>query len=676
MGDNFFVIRNGINFGSLSTAPSNPQNGDMYYDTGLNKFQKYENGSWGSLGSGSGGQNYITNPDFEGTVSPWVAYADAAQSRPVNGTGGSPVVTITRSTSSPLHGVASGLITKDAANRQGEGASVDITIDPGDQGKTMVLSFDYQIASGVFQAGNDQSQTDSDIIAYVYRTTATAHTIEPIGFRLFGSVVGVNYSQKCYFPTDPDATGYRIILHVATTSTAAYTLKIDNVSVSPQVINYSPIVTDWQYYTPTITGRTSNPTRPTTVDYEKMLWRRVGGAIELQWEYYAASLAGASAGVGVYDISLPDGYKIDPALVNIDQNSNTASGVGTCDWYSSSQARNFDGFCSASSSTTIALNAGANGFNAADMSNAFGPLNDTNSIRLHAIIPCVGLSANAIAPEQADPGTVALIATSTSSATASTTIPIVFEAVVKDTKGSYNSTTGRYTVPIAGLYNVQGCFFTGTTVVPNIYKNGTLHKSGPIGTSSSVANINALVVCVAGDILDIRPDSSVSMVNAAVYSYFDVDRIPDPAIIPASSKVYARYTQTSAQTITLNTATTVLYDVKDQDNFSAYNTSTGVFTAPRAGWYRFDACTEMNTVTTTNALLRFSKNGAGNPVSYGPTVKSTNNIHGSAITISASGGMYLVSGDTIQVEMWFDDSTANKALTANVGANVFSISSE
>lgn len=54
MADNFFKVRNGINFGSLASAPSNPQNGDVYYDTTIGGFQAYQNGAWGALGSGSG----------------------------------------------------------------------------------------------------------------------------------------------------------------------------------------------------------------------------------------------------------------------------------------------------------------------------------------------------------------------------------------------------------------------------------------------------------------------------------------------------------------------------------------------------------------------------------------------------------------------------------------------
>jgi hypothetical protein len=55
MADNFLKIRNGIALGNLTSAPSLPSNGDMYYDATLNEFRFYENGAWVGMGGGGGG---------------------------------------------------------------------------------------------------------------------------------------------------------------------------------------------------------------------------------------------------------------------------------------------------------------------------------------------------------------------------------------------------------------------------------------------------------------------------------------------------------------------------------------------------------------------------------------------------------------------------------------------
>jgi len=55
MGDNLFRIAQGLTYSSLAAAPSNPVNGDVYYDSTLSKFRKYELGAWGDMGAGPGG---------------------------------------------------------------------------------------------------------------------------------------------------------------------------------------------------------------------------------------------------------------------------------------------------------------------------------------------------------------------------------------------------------------------------------------------------------------------------------------------------------------------------------------------------------------------------------------------------------------------------------------------
>ena len=62
-------VRSGITFLGLSSAPSDPQNGDTYYDTTLNKLRTYENGAWEDVvggGGGGGGLYDIAETSFSG----------------------------------------------------------------------------------------------------------------------------------------------------------------------------------------------------------------------------------------------------------------------------------------------------------------------------------------------------------------------------------------------------------------------------------------------------------------------------------------------------------------------------------------------------------------------------------------------------------------------------------
>ena len=68
MATNFMRIRNGISLGNLPSAPSNPLNGDFYYDTTLNSFQFYQNGSWQTLQTTSTINGLVTDNDSAGSV--------------------------------------------------------------------------------------------------------------------------------------------------------------------------------------------------------------------------------------------------------------------------------------------------------------------------------------------------------------------------------------------------------------------------------------------------------------------------------------------------------------------------------------------------------------------------------------------------------------------------------
>lgn len=610
-----------LSFTQIAT-PSNPSAGfNKLYPKSDNTF--YTLDSTGNevpvgSGSGSGGQNYISNPTFNSTANGYAAYADAPNPRPVDGTGGSPTVTITRTTSSPLHGAGSGLITKDAANRQGEGVSTDITVDNGDQAKMMVISFDYQIASGTFQAGDDQTQTDSDLIVYVYRTTATGRAIEPIGFRLKGSVVGVNYSHKAYFATDPDATGYRIIFHVATTSAAAFTFKFDNLSVSTQVVNYAPLTTDWTAYTPTFTGFG-------TVTGVLGFHRRNGNGIELRVYGVSGTPTSTEARVSLppgintaSNASMPDqgvvgrlvrnGVSGDSVLVLVEDSVNYV---------------------------TFGVQGGASGGQAKANADAFIGTADGFSFNTTSIAVS-GWNANAVAPEQAEPRLVAASYGSTSTAGASPSTPIVYNVLNYDTHGSLNPATGVFTAPFAGIYSFVAEAFSGTTFLMRAHKNGTFIKQGTFATGSIQGTIAGSVYLAAGDTLDIRPDATPTMANIVEIAYFDIQREAEPATISPSDTVLIKYGLSGNTAVATNG--TIPFDTKEIDTHGAF--AAGVFTAPVVGYYRLSC---MLSITTSDSHgIYMQKNGSIDE--YTGTIISTVN---SGVQ---TGVIQMDAGDTLTLK--------------------------
>lgn len=273
----------------LASTPATPSTGyQRLYPKTDGKFYKLDDaGIEQAIGTGAGGGsiNFILNPDAETDTAGWSTYADAAGTTPVDGTGGSPNVTWTRSTSSPLRGTASFLFTKDAANRQGQGVSYAFTIDSADVSKTLQISFDFDGSLTGYAAG--------DLTAYIYDVTNSV-LITPAAV----SLAQAKYQFQTTFVAST-STSYRLILHVASTSTTAYTAKFDNIVVGPQILTLGTTVGPRFSWSPTVSGFTSATT--------EMFYQQVGTNILIQ-----GKISGSSASATELYFTLPAGMTIVP----------------------------------------------------------------------------------------------------------------------------------------------------------------------------------------------------------------------------------------------------------------------------------------------------------------------------------------------------------------------------
>jgi hypothetical protein len=215
-------------------------------------------------GGGIGGQaagaiNYISSPDAEAGVIGWTTYADAASTIPVDGTGGAPTITWTRNTSNPIRGAADFAFTKDAANRQGQGASFDFTIAATDCNKTFKISFDYNTSAANYVEG--------DMRLYVYDVTS-ATIISPISFSI-PKGVGTRTTQ---FQTT-NSVNYRLIIHFSrSNNVAALTVNFDNFIVSPELALAGTDGTSGLYQAGRAPGLISGSAIPTGMLGERQSW--------------------------------------------------------------------------------------------------------------------------------------------------------------------------------------------------------------------------------------------------------------------------------------------------------------------------------------------------------------------------------------------------------------------
>jgi len=228
---------------------------------------------WVDAPTAGGFINYITNPSAESSTTGWATYADAAAATPADGTGGSPNVTWTRNTSSPIRGNADFAFAKDAANRQGQGVAFAFTLATTDRSKKCQITFDYDTSAANYAAG--------DLRVYIYDVTNAA-LITP---QTVAIPKGTNTFQTTFDTTT--STSYRLILHVATTNATAYTVDFDNFVVNAGQVVQGAAISEWQSYTPT--GSWS-----TNVNYSGW-YRRTGSSMDWRGKVAAtATLSGAT----------------------------------------------------------------------------------------------------------------------------------------------------------------------------------------------------------------------------------------------------------------------------------------------------------------------------------------------------------------------------------------------
>lgn len=608
--------------------------------------------SWGNASGGSGAQNYIENPDAEVDTTGYAVYADAAGTSPVNGTGGSGNITWTRSTSSPLRSTASFLLTKDAVNRQGQGVSYDFSVDTADQAKVMQISFDYRVSSGTFVAGS--SSASSDVTVWIYDVTNSV-LIQPSSFKLLSNSSTISDKFNATFQTASNSTSYRLIFHVGSTSASAYTLKLDQISVSPSTYVYGTPITDWSTdWTPT--GSWSTNTTYTGK------WRRVGTNMEIVAK---VTCTGAPTATTLY-VYLPGSHVIDTNVTPV------ATMVGQV-YTEDAGTQGYTGSVFVNTSTQLSPNsylASGTYTNPAGITQAtpftFG---NTDFVLITASVPILGWSSSVQTSDQTDTRVVAARYTTNAAQSISNASNTIIDFEDKDFD-THNATTigasWRYTAQVPGIYSASASItststgnFSGTDYIElKLYKNGSFYSSKYLsnftGSSVQIALSHSDEInLVAGDYIDFRvyqtSGSSLPLDSSAGYNFVSVKRISGPSVIAASESVNM-LANTAATSISTSTETVVNGTVMF-DSHGAYNSTTGVYIAPISGKYRINTGIRFpSTAIGSGGVqeLYVQKNSETNI----PIARSNWSSVTVTIMLNGSYTFRLLAGDTLKVKAY------------------------
>ena len=101
------------------------------------------------------------------------------------------------------------------------------------------------------------------------------------------------------------------------------------------------------------------------------------------------------------------------------------------------------------------------------------------------------------------------------------------------------------------------------------------------------------------------------------------------------------YYQNTTQSIPNLTATTITFDTKEFDNYSGFNTSTGIYSAPATGYYQINSSIQLTASTASITLAIYVQ---------GSLVKQTSNTNATTNSISISSLVFLQKGWSMQIE--------------------------
>ena len=565
-------------------------------------YKKLDAGSstnWQEVGAGAGGKNYIAKGAFDTpSTSGWSlthSTLDATSKLPNQASGSWTAATGTLSITTVGAGSQLSLLpyslslVSSAATTAGDMLITDaLTLDQEAQASVQTFSFFYKVASGGTNLTLSGTSTNSLAVA-IYDVTNGAW-IDPAGRY---NVVQVSGVAKCAgtFQVPSNCTSVRLAVYFPNASAGAATVYLDDFYLGPQVVQYGAPVTDWESFIPTGTWNTN----VTYTGYK----RRVGGNLELNLRV----LCSAAPNNVQLTFNLPSGLVPDSSKLVLATNK---VGYGyTEDAGLTSYV--VDVLIANGGTTILPVAINVAGTYAADAGLtgiqpfSFGA---GDFVQIFASIPILGWSSSVQMSNDTDTRVVAtgVRASATISVTAGN--PIIFQAIDFDRTGSYSASTGQFTVPVAGVYEMSAVGFLTVAGTSNIrpYKNGSPTQGGYIVAFNGGAPVSGsyLVDCKAGDVLTFVSDATTTLSTNSVAF---VKRLSGPSAIAASETVAASYWLPANQSA--GPTTPINFSSKQFDSHGAVTTGAAWrFTAPIAGTYNVSAFAYTTSISLTYNLYK------------------------------------------------------------------------
>jgi len=557
---------------NLVTYASTAANGQLVFATDEKKTYQVIDNALVEVSSSSI-INYISDPNFANGTSFWTSSS------------GSLVVSL--DTTSKLVGANSMKIDKAASNLNGQYVySNTFTIDNAYKASLLAVSLD-----GLF---SDANYVDGYMQMKLYDVTNSAY-IEPADANIYASTL-VNHIAV---NSQSSATGtqYQLRFIVNTTTTTAFNVYVDNISVGPATPRVKgAVVTDWKTYTPTFT--------PVTPASNNCYYRRVGDSIEINFRCSYTS----NPGSGAVSITLPSGVTLDSSKMS----ATNDMGLGAAEFFKSGVRYSAIAIFGTTTSVYFLVPTSVVSSGLLDGS----VINNGDSFGGILTLPVVGWSSNLVLSEDA-PGRQIGVSMAMSSASSITTTPAKLTSTldtsnIGDLTGAFDAANSRVKIQETGLYTITGMayiynFASSPTVNIFVYKNGVYLKEvlARWATASLTQQFAIQVYLKVNDYVELWASTQVGTADilSSNLSRWEITKINNPQTIAANAQSYAAYSTNAGLSVPGNgTVTTIVYEDAISDSNSAYNQTTGIYSCPRSGKLSLSATFKLAASTAWTAL--------------------------------------------------------------------------
>jgi hypothetical protein len=245
---------------------------------------------------------------------------------------------------------------------------------------------------------------------------------------------------------------------------------------------------------------------------------------------------------------------------------------------------------------------------------------------------------------------------------------IPFNATLIDTHGTFNTSTYKYTTPVAGLYEIIVDFETASATNNLILINGAVYQR--IGPSAAFGSCQALANLVAGTTIEVWSNNvgTISYTGTNQSTTFSVKRLSGPSVIAASESVSALYTGAPPTGTLTNAYNTTTFGTKVKDTHNAY--SSGTYTVPVSGCYSISALASMSATYAAGSIASLGVyiNGVQSHVGFLSLANATTGYLVPQVNVHS---VPLLAGDLVTIRSYNDATTPTFASTAS--QNRFSI---